>query len=399
MAASLISFQCVIVICMAMFMVLGHGRSLSRNEHLEMKKLLQSLNKPAVKSIQTANGDIFDCVHIYKQPAFDHPLMKNYTIPKIPTSPPTGRINKAFASPNALSVMGLPDGGCPDGTVPIRRVQRKDLLRAHFVSNFGKKYDIQGSSSGGSINGLPTNHHWTKIETKPGDFYGTMAALNVWKPNVGSFDKSSSSKFWLVAGAYNELNVIEAGWTVDGQLYGDLEPRLFIYWTSDGYSKTGCFNTLCSGFVSVHKQVPIGAAITPVSTEGGDQFAVRISVWKDPTEWWLYINDEVVGFWPEKFFNHLNKKADKVMWGGEVYSRNDRELPPMGSGVAPGGRDDDGFKKACYIRDINIVNDKNEYVEAPEDAIQYNDRSKCYRLIDLGINRTWRRSFYFGGRC
>jgi len=30
--------------------------------------------------IQGEDGDIIDCVDIYQQPAFDHPLLKNHTI-------------------------------------------------------------------------------------------------------------------------------------------------------------------------------------------------------------------------------------------------------------------------------------------------------------------------------
>ncbi|XP_068655751.1 uncharacterized protein [Aristolochia californica] len=394
-----LTLQCAMLLFMALFMFLGHSRSLTADEYLEMKRLLKSLNKPALKSIKTENRDIFDCVDIYKQPAFDHPLMQNYTIPKKPTFPP--KWGNAFVPSNASAVVRLPDGGCPDGTVPIRRVKMEDLLRAPSISYFGKKHGINGSSSGGSINSLPDNHHWAKIDTKPGDFYGTSVHMNVWKPNVGSIDKSSSAKFWLVSGPEDQLNTIEAGWTVDGRLYGDLEPRIFIYWTSDGYGKTGCYNTLCSGFVSVHREVPIGAAINPISKEGGDQFAVGISVWKDPTEWWLYINDEVVGFWPYQFFNHLNQKADLVMWGGEVYSPNGQGLPPMGSGIAPGGRDDDGWQKACYMNNIFTVNNKNEYVVGPKDTDIFIDRRKCYNLVDLGVvdNPNWGRSFYFGGQC
>jgi hypothetical protein len=33
-----------------------------------------------VKSLQGNDGDIIDCVDIYQQPAFDHPLLKNHTI-------------------------------------------------------------------------------------------------------------------------------------------------------------------------------------------------------------------------------------------------------------------------------------------------------------------------------
>ena len=29
---------------------------------------------------QSPDGDIIDCINIYHQPAFDHPLLKNHTI-------------------------------------------------------------------------------------------------------------------------------------------------------------------------------------------------------------------------------------------------------------------------------------------------------------------------------
>ncbi|XP_045820385.1 uncharacterized protein LOC123913623 [Trifolium pratense] len=38
------------------------------------------INKPHVKSIRTESGYIVDCVDINKQPAFDHPLLKNHTL-------------------------------------------------------------------------------------------------------------------------------------------------------------------------------------------------------------------------------------------------------------------------------------------------------------------------------
>ncbi|XP_039123920.1 uncharacterized protein LOC120260500 [Dioscorea cayenensis subsp. rotundata] len=53
--------------------------SLKETEELVEQKL-KILNKPAVKSIKSEDGDIIDCVNIYKQPAFDHPLLKNHKI-------------------------------------------------------------------------------------------------------------------------------------------------------------------------------------------------------------------------------------------------------------------------------------------------------------------------------
>ncbi|CAL5330644.1 unnamed protein product [Camellia sinensis] len=46
----------------------------------DVHKQLKYLNKPALKSIKSPDGDIIDCVYISHQPAFDHPLLKNHTI-------------------------------------------------------------------------------------------------------------------------------------------------------------------------------------------------------------------------------------------------------------------------------------------------------------------------------
>ncbi|RHN70427.1 putative neprosin activation peptide [Medicago truncatula] len=46
----------------------------------EIEAKLKLLNKPAVKSIRSKDGDIIDCVNIYKQLALDHPALKNHII-------------------------------------------------------------------------------------------------------------------------------------------------------------------------------------------------------------------------------------------------------------------------------------------------------------------------------
>ncbi|XP_042404719.1 uncharacterized protein LOC121994900 [Zingiber officinale] len=56
------------------------ARYLSEAEEKELQTQLKSLNKPYVKSFKDEYGITFDCVDIYKQPAFDHPLLKNHTL-------------------------------------------------------------------------------------------------------------------------------------------------------------------------------------------------------------------------------------------------------------------------------------------------------------------------------
>ncbi|WOL08704.1 hypothetical protein Cni_G17457 [Canna indica] len=52
---------------------------LTEEEEMELERELQSLNKPFVTSFKDEYGITYDCVDFYKQPAFDHPLLKNHT--------------------------------------------------------------------------------------------------------------------------------------------------------------------------------------------------------------------------------------------------------------------------------------------------------------------------------
>ncbi|KAK1308637.1 hypothetical protein QJS10_CPA09g01700 [Acorus calamus] len=78
------------IVSLMFFVVLGievvAGRTHSSLQESEIDRQLKLLNKPALKSIQTQYGDIFDCVDINKQPALDHPLLANH---KIKVSPRT----------------------------------------------------------------------------------------------------------------------------------------------------------------------------------------------------------------------------------------------------------------------------------------------------------------------
>lgn len=47
--------------------------------------------------------------------------------------------NDHNSSQQVLSQIWQRSGSCPDGTIPIRRIQRRDLLRATGLEHFGKK--------------------------------------------------------------------------------------------------------------------------------------------------------------------------------------------------------------------------------------------------------------------
>ncbi|XP_043694254.1 uncharacterized protein LOC122644961 [Telopea speciosissima] len=306
-----------------------------------MKEHLKFLNRPAVKTIQTAYGDIFDCVGIYKQPALDHPLLKNHTIQMRPSTYPKGLKFKGASSSKAVNI-ALKNGGCPLGTVPIRRTQMKEIVRATSLSKLGKKIGTD-------------LHYYGFAQMKDAQYYGTQASLNVWNPNVGGNSiKFTLSQIWIVAGPHSTpIDTIEAGWMVYHHLFGDFRTRLFTFWTADNYGQTGCYNLACPGFVLVSQEIGLGMVLDPVSVYNGSQTEIILALYQDMKtgNWWLALGstDKMIGYWPHNLFKFLNINAAKVAWGGEVFG--DAPHPEMGSAHFP----EEGFHLEPFSYLVGLV--------------------------------------------
>ncbi|KAG0462415.1 hypothetical protein HPP92_020891 [Vanilla planifolia] len=339
------------------------------------QKHLRRINKPAVKSVQSPDGDVIDCVHIAHQPAFDHPFLKNHTIQLRPAFYPEGLYgdSKIASKPSEKSSSSIDqlwhqNGRCPEGTIPIRRTKREDVLRSSSVKRFGKRSTGLSQSQGPQI-------------------------LNS-SMRVGI----SLSQLWILGGSFGEdLNSIEAGWQVSPDLYGDNNTRLFTYWTSDAYQATGCYNLLCSGFIQINSNIAMGASISPISEYSGSQYDISILVWKDPKEgnWWMQFgSDYVLGYWPSFLFSYLADSASMIEWGGEVVNSEpdgEHTATQMGSGHFP----EEGFGKASYFRNIQIVDESNN-LRSPKGIGAFTEQSNCYD-VQTGNNGDWGSYFYYGG--
>ncbi|KAJ3684865.1 hypothetical protein LUZ61_014029 [Rhynchospora tenuis] len=97
-------------------------------KNLGIEKQVRMLNKPYVTSFKTEGRDRFDCVEIRKQPAFDHPLLKHHVL-QLKPSPALRESWNTSETPEVKSMKG-----CPEGTVPIRRTSKEDLLRARNIA-------------------------------------------------------------------------------------------------------------------------------------------------------------------------------------------------------------------------------------------------------------------------
>ncbi|KAK7283217.1 hypothetical protein RIF29_12596 [Crotalaria pallida] len=133
----------------------------------EIDAKLKLLNKPGVKTIHSEDGDIIDCVDIYKQPAFDHPALKNHIIQEIPNFLLESKNKNVSNSENEVTQVWQRSGSCPKGTIPIRRIKKEDLLRTASLQRFGMKPPEPYKNSANRTNG--DNLHFLNLNATIND--------------------------------------------------------------------------------------------------------------------------------------------------------------------------------------------------------------------------------------
>ncbi|KAG9455596.1 hypothetical protein H6P81_000104 [Aristolochia fimbriata] len=376
-----------------------NGKSISNatQEDQIVESLLKKINKPAVKSIESEDGDIIDCVDIHKQPALDHPLLKNHVLQMKPSSAFTQAEprNNSAPPPDRLQLWRR-NGSCPDGTVPIRRVTKTQILRAPSPSQFGRKIDhyiYHPNYTKDDANDDYYANPTAVLFTSGYNYIGAEANINIWNPYVESPDEYSSGQIWLRTGPFLSFTAIESGWIVYPQLYGDSRTRFFVYWTVDGSKKTGCFDAICPGFVHLDKDIALGAAFDQTSSLLGYQFILPLNIAVDPNtgNWWLQYDGKQIGYWPAEIFDY---SFPLVLWGGQVKTaktQNPHTRTAMGSGRLA----TQGYSLASFISNIHI-RDFSMSWKFPQPYWMYGNQYDCYTVF-LSTNPSDANFFYFGG--
>ncbi|CAN6834753.1 unnamed protein product [Brassica oleracea var. botrytis] len=319
---------------------------------------------------QGAEGSIadFDCVEIYKQPAFQHPLLKNH------------KIQETFSSYEDLEKSDNYEKKeqCPKGTVPIFRQRNgSESFHLNTPEHLGQ--------------------HFATIETMlDGSIYrGAETEISVHSLNLQD-NQYSKSQIWLENGPSGQLNSIQAGWAVHPRLYGDSVTRFTIYWTGDGYGKTGCYNTQCPGFIVLSQNPRIGNQFSGSSVYGKTSLYFTLQIFQDVSSgnWGLKLGNEVIGYWPKELFTELNKGASLVRYGGNTFMSTDEISPPMGNAHFPVA----DFLKTAHFKNVLIIdsNYKRVYVEDKK-IRRYADIFECFRVTYWGYSKSSGVSFSFGG--
>lgn len=377
----------------------------SAGDFYQMRQHLLSLySGVTVSHSYELGGQIFDCVPIMQQPGVRLQGITHIASP--PPFAPTAGVNQMQVVPGSRDAFGNVQQ-CADGTIPMRRITLDELTRYQTLQQFFRK--SPGSAPiGGSIPAT-TAGPCSKTKLSDGSYhcyaeayqfvnnYGGQANHNLWVPyvNTSAGQTMSLSQQWYVGGTGSSTQTAEIGWQNQPQKWGGQKSVLFIYWTANDYSSTGCYNISCAGFVQTNKNISLGGSITPVSVSGGSQYGPFLGYYYSGGNWWAAYGSNWIGYYPGSVYKggQLSKYATLFQIGGEVATNKTSSYPPMGSGQWAS----EGFAYAAFDNDI-LYRDSGNGGHNPQFYVDQSNTA-CYTATTPAYSTSagWATYFYFGG--
>lgn len=365
-------------------------------------------------SFVDSSGSVFDCIPVAQQPSLrgkgappaapDIPAVARAAATNVPESAEALRLLPAAHRQAQLATSFVQAGGSdvhgnaltvPDGTVPIRRVTLADMARFQTLQQFFAKNPLGAEAVPGASGSTPATHRWAHATQSIANL-GGHTRMNVWQPAIGANQVFSLSQHWYVGNAVGgAVQTVEVGLQVYPGKYNRAQPTFFIYWTADGYNKTGCYNLDCSAFVQTNKNWAIGGAVGPVSTYAGQQYELEIAAYLNGGRWWIYVNgtqgSNAIGYYPASLYGtgSLATHSNLIDYGGEVVGTT--TFPGMGSSHFAA----EGWTKACYQRQIECYPQAGGMVDASLTAQQ--QWPHCYTATVAKYNPNWSETLWYGG--
>jgi len=230
--------------------------------------------------------------------------------------------------------------------------------------------------------------------------FGTDGNISAWDPYVEHADEFSLGQCALVRGTGTGKQTIEAGHQEYRQKYGDWVPHLFVFYTTNGYTKKGDdiggYNEDVDGWVQVDDRVHPGATSSPVSSLGGDQYVMQLrwQLWQG--DWWLRVNGRWLGYYPGSLFSTagLRERAEKVSWYGEIvdHAGDGTTRTDMGNGHWPS----EGWQRCAYMSNLRYRSADGMRRYDPQSA--WATHPDCYDIEGHFDNTgSWGSYFWWGG--
>ncbi|KAK4365350.1 hypothetical protein RND71_016708 [Anisodus tanguticus] len=341
------------------------------------------------REVSTLQED-YDSVEIFEDKVLVDYFQKDAWIDPVKECKYRIKNNSSSSTANWSSTIWSKDGGCPFGTVPVKKITKDDLIRQRRMPppkdfTFDSEFDVSNNNSEPKERYISSQGYKVAIARTPNNpnnkLAGAGMTTSLYNPHVKG-RQHSASRLKIQKGT----DILQVGWRVDPTLYRDTETRLFIHFQA---GKTHCFNTLCPGFVQVNSDIPLDRSYQDtISQRGGNTFQVTMYIDRDVVNgnWWLLMTKahEQVGFWPQRIFTGLKSFANNVEWGGVVYSPPGVPKPPMGSSYFPIGRSD----YDAYCTEIIVLNEKGKTIQVDR-TTTHTDNPNMYKV---SFERLWRSS-------
>ena len=232
--------------------------------------------------------------------------------------------------------------------------------------------------------------------------FGTEGTINTWRPFVQWSNEFSLGQLWLVRGGGVGLQTCEVGAQTYYDLYGDWNPHLFIFYTTNNYTHSGDnlggYNTDVAGWVQYSSVVFPGMRLAE-SVPGGDQFDLTLKVTLSLGNWWVRVGNEWMGYYPNGLYSPtgLRDQAASVDWGGEIVDDVVHHPEPTATWMGSGHFPYEGWQHAAYMRNLMYQADAAGTM-LPIQAYPSVTNPNAYQIAtDFSGTSTWGSNFFWGG--
>lgn len=377
----------------------------------------QQAQLEAVATTTSPSGQVIDWIKIESQGTIAEPPPLLGDKPREQTvgaGMPTG-------SPPKTELEANEDLRGPAGTVPV---PRKSLALVDFRKSLSQMMSKTGPPDmSGRISTLAAapEKHWYASSAQIVKNYGGQGRFSMWNPTVETNNDFSLLQLAVINnnGAYDPAHprsdnrqTVEAGWIRYPARFGDNLPHLFTFFTTVGYERYGDYvqgwNTDVKGWVQVDSTIHPGSTFSTTNVENGVQYDLWITYQLYNGNWWLWVRDRWIGYYPANMFsaghvaaNTLADHADQINFYGEIFDSNDVAgitTTDMGSGRFPETR----WQHSAYIYLIGYqpqpTATSNASVEYDGSAGIYLDDPARYRIephFKSGSN--WGSYVWLGG--
>jgi len=257
----------------------------------------------------------------------------------------------------------IPDGPvftdplCPPGTVPVSTLGDPYAVKGHptitgdSLAQLGPDDDCDGVVYNGTCFYYGDARYYRQAD-------GGGMTLTIERPvYVTSGLGGHSIAEISVQGGPGYKNIIEVGWNVSLEQYGDTDPHLFVYHWING-------NETCYDKCNF---VPVSKTYFPKMNLSGLIGHHSYSGWVYWLgNWWAWFDNQWLGYYPGTEWGQEYRQNGLTQWFGEVATKNG--IPPqtqMGNGLFPSDPsaavmetlcDVNSTDWVCWYRDLQTLN-------------------------------------------